>query len=99
MWHKPHRRRDDIAASWQHAKTQFAAVVAERDALKRELVQTQHELASTRQNVHDLRGVVDEMLATRRACEMAEADLRRLYRERSIARARAIERNPDTPLH
>ena len=74
------------------------AVVAERDALKRELVQTQHELASTRQNVHDLRGVVDEMLATRRACEMAEADLRRLYRERSIARARAVERDPAQPL-
>ena len=99
MWHKPHRRRDDIAASWQHAKTQFAAVVAERDQLKHELAQTQQELASARQSVHDLRGVIDEMLATRRACEMAEAELVRLYRERDIARARAAERDPAQPLH
>jgi hypothetical protein len=98
MWHRQHRRVD-VAASWRHARTQLVALIAERDALKRELVQTQHELASTRQNVHDLRGVVDEMLATRRACEMAEADLRRLYRERAIARARAAGRDPALPLN
>jgi hypothetical protein len=69
---------------------QYASVVSERDQLKHELAQTQQE--------HDLRGVIDEMLATRRACEMAEAELVRLYRERAIARARAAERAPDQLL-
>ena len=68
MWRDPGRRR---IRSWDLARMQYASVVSERDQLKHELAQTQQELASARQSVHDLRGVIDEMLATRRACEMA----------------------------
>jgi len=33
-------RRVDVAATWRYAREQFAAVEAERDALKRELAET-----------------------------------------------------------
>jgi hypothetical protein len=48
----------------------------------------------------------DELLATLKGLQAAvlerqraELDLRRLYRERMIERAKQIERQPDWPLH
>jgi hypothetical protein len=98
MWHRQHRRVD-VARSWQFAREQYASLTAERDELKRELAQTQDELALAWQRVQDLRGMIDEMLATRRACELADAEVRRLYRLRDIQRARLVRRDPAQPLH
>jgi hypothetical protein len=49
------------------------------------------ELAQTRAEFEQLK-------ATVRTRQNAEAECRRLYRERDIARAQAAERNPVTPL-
>jgi hypothetical protein len=90
MW--PRRRRVDIAASWQRAREQFAAVVTERDSLREHLarVRLQRDEALT---------LLDELRAAVRARHAAEVELAGLYREREIHRARAIERDPAQPLH
>ena len=46
MWYRPHRRVD-VALSWQLARKQFAALGAERDALRQELAETKREPASS----------------------------------------------------
>jgi uncharacterized coiled-coil DUF342 family protein len=85
-------RKMDIARSWQLAREQFAALVAERDALK-------GELAEVRRERDDFRAVARELQAAVQARWQAEQRLARLYRERELARAEAAERNPTIPLH
>ena len=85
-------RRVDIARSWALARQQFAAVVSERDALKR-------ELAWTQQSVRELRDALSELRAAVLARRHAEAELATLYRERAIARARAAQRDPNAALN
>ena len=91
MWHRP-LLRVDIARTWHHAREQFAAVVAERNALRQELVETKHER-------DELRLRLTELLDAIRARQDAEAECRRLYRERDLERARRAERDPNRPLN
>jgi hypothetical protein len=85
-------RRLDVAACWQRAREQFAAVVAERDSLKVELDWTKQALAQTLEALRELRAAV-------LARQKAEAELAALYRERAIARARTAQRDPAAPLN
>ena len=82
-------RRLDVARSWQRAREAYASVVAERDALKR-------ELAWTRQSLDEIRAASAELRAAVLARQKAEAELASLYRERAIS-ARATDRaRPDS---
>src|SRR5215472_17038774 len=83
---KPHNgRRLDLARSWQLARTQYAAVVA--------------ELAEGKRERDEFRAALGELRATVTARWEAEARLAELYRERAIARARAVERDPRAMLN
>ena len=77
-------RRVDVAATWRYAREQYAALVAERDALKQELAETQRQF-------RELQAAVLER--TR-----AFHELRHLQRERDIYRAQKAERDPALPL-
>jgi hypothetical protein len=77
--------RVDLAASWRYAREQYAALVAERDALER-------ELAAVRQQLREFQAVILER-------NRAYDNWHILRRERDIVRARHAERDPDTPLH
>jgi hypothetical protein len=85
-------RRIDLAASWARAREQFAALTAERDALRRELPETRRER-------DDMHAALRELRAASLARMKAEAELASLYRERAIARARAAERDITQPLN
>ena len=92
MWHNGRlRRRVDPDASWQLARQEHAAVLAERDWLRWELSQTKKSLHET---LAALRELQDAVLARQKA----EAHLRELYRERDIQRAERAERDPAAPL-
>ena len=78
-------RRINVAASWQLARAQYAAVVAELVEVKRER--------------DELRTCLRELQAAVQARWEAEARLAELYRERAIARARAVERHPKAMLN
>ena len=84
-------RKVSIARSWQRAREAYASIVAERDALKR-------ELEWTRQSLDELRTALAELRAAVLARQKADAELASLYRERAIARAQAAERDPAAPL-
>ena len=90
MWRRP-LLRVDIARTWQHAREQFAAVVAERDAFAQRAGRDQ---ARSRR----VAGAAYRVAHATRARQAAEEECRRLYREREIARARAAERDPAQPL-
>ena len=57
------------------------------------------EMADLRRELEETRAAFRELRATSLARQCAEAELRELYRERSIAQAKAVERNPAWPLH
>ena len=78
-------RRINVAASWQFARTQYAAVVA--------------ELAEVRRERDEFRAALAELRAAVTARWEAEARLAELYRKRAIARARAVERDPSAMLN
>jgi ribosomal protein L29 len=83
---KPHNgRRVDLARSWQFARMQYAAVVAELAEVKRER--------------DEFRAALAELRAAVTARWEAEARLAELYRERASARARAVERHPASLLN
>jgi len=84
---------------WRHngrrvvyARQPFAAVVAERDHLR-------WELEMTKRSLNEVRDALAELRAAVLARQNAEQELRALYRERAIARARAAERDPTVPLN
>ena len=82
----PHNgRRLDPARSWQLARTQYAAVVA--------------ELAKVRRERDEFRAALAELRAAVTARWEAEARLAELYRERALARVRAVERDPNAMLN
>ena len=56
------------------------------------------QLAWTQQSVRELRDALRELRAAILARQRAEHELRELYRERAIARARAAERDPAARL-
>jgi len=85
-------RRVDIARSWQLAREQFAAVVAERDAMfHRHLA----ELADLRRELHELRSIFLDVVTTLRA--QAEVDVATQRHELEVLLAR-LERDPTRPL-
>ena len=78
-------RRIDFARSWQFARTQYAAVVTELAEVKRER--------------DEFRAALAELRAAVTARWEAEARLAELYRERALARVRAVERDPNAMLN
>ena len=78
-------RRVDIVRSWQLARAQYAAAVA--------------ELAEAKRERDEFRAALVELRAAVTARWKAEARLAELYRERAIARARAAERDPNAMLN
>jgi len=86
------RRRIDVVASWQFARQQFAAVIAERDQLKWELEWVERERDEFRVRLHELQSAVE-------ARWKAEEQCRALYRERDLQRAMRMERDLTDPLH
>jgi hypothetical protein len=90
MWHRPIGRTRFITA-WRRARVQFAAVVSERDALRRELEEIRRERDGFRAHLRELSAAV-------RARQDAEAALAELYRERAIARALRAQRDPEQLL-
>jgi hypothetical protein len=57
------------------------------------------ELADLRKELDETRTALDELRAAVRARERAESELTSLYRERDLARARAVARDSAMPLH
>jgi hypothetical protein len=84
-------RKIDIRRSWQLAREQFAAVASERDLLR-------WQLKLAEQSVRELREALQQLSAAVAERQHAEAELARLYREREILRASALERDPAAPL-
>jgi hypothetical protein len=84
-------RRIDYRRSWQIAREQFAAIVAERDQLR-------HDLDNVRRQRDDAIAALIDLRAARGRVETATVELRELYRAREIQRAQAVERDPTRPL-
>jgi len=57
------------------------------------------QVAALRAELDEVRAQFDELRSISLARQKAEAELRELYRERAIQRARAAERDASTPLH
>jgi hypothetical protein len=91
MWHRP-RRSADAIASWQHAKTQYAALAVENSALRTDL----RNARAARDQAIDL---VRELQAAIMERNRADLDLHHLRREREIHRASAAQRDPAQPLN
>ena len=70
-----------------HTREAYAAIVSERYALKR-------ELAQTRQSLNEVRDAMRALRVAVLARQQAEAEVRALYREREIARAKAMTHLP-----
>jgi hypothetical protein len=85
-------RKLDIARSWALAQAEHAAVVRERDQLRR-------ELEWTKQSLREVHAAAAELKAATAARIAVERELADLYRERAIQRARAVERDPSTALN
>ena len=56
------------------------------------------EVAALRRELDEVRAAFDELRTVSLARQRAEVELRGLYRERAIVRARAAERDPAAPL-
>jgi hypothetical protein len=61
--------------------------------------ETLTELNVLRRELAECRAALDELRAPTLARQKAEAELASLYRERSIQRARAVERDPNAALN
>jgi len=85
-------RRKLIAPGVYMWRSYVSALLAERDQLRRELL-------STKQELDEVRSLLRELKAATMARYRAEEELRLLYREREIQRARATERSPDAWLN
>jgi hypothetical protein len=79
----------------------FHALVAENSSLKDRLSWAEHlhdvalsELREARAQIIEMRDCLDNLRAARLDVQKAEQQLQALYRERAIARAKAIERDP-----
>jgi hypothetical protein len=80
-----------------------AAYKALLDEAKADLAQMhfrhQCRLADLYRELDEVRRELDELKAAVRARQRAESELASLYRERSIARAQAAERDPNAALN
>jgi len=91
-WRRKMLRRIDMGRSWELAKQSYDDVCEQRDAYKRELEFTTQQLAELRDALAKLRAAV-------LARHEADDALAKLYSERAIARARAVERDPNAALN
>jgi hypothetical protein len=85
-------RRIDIRRSWQLAREQFAALVAERDELRFQLEWAEHERDQYRARLEELQRAVEQRWK-------AEAELSALHRERDLQLAMRQERDPTKPMN
>jgi septal ring factor EnvC (AmiA/AmiB activator) len=99
--------------SWRRARAQYAAVVAERDALRRECdalerdramlerdrAMLERDRAMLERELVDLKVRHRELYASVLARYECWQELARLYREREIDRALKVERDPAQSLH
>ena len=69
-----------------------------RDDLHEMAARHASEVATLRAELDEVRAQFEELRSLSLARQNAEAELRELYREREIARARAAERDPALPL-
>jgi hypothetical protein len=85
-------RRVRAAATWRHARIQYASMAAERDALRTECANLKRE----REQLCDLLRLAHALV--RSAKSNVGAELTALERQREIQRAEAATRDDDTPL-
>ena len=88
-----------MVRGWALARAQFAALADERDHLRFELDVTRQSLHECSEALRETRGALRELREAVTARWEAEAKLRELYREREIARASAVERDPSAMLN
>jgi len=72
---------------------------AERASAEREIDDLRDELARVTQDRDRLLAALRELQSAVRARQKADAEVARLYRERDIARAWAVERDPSAALN
>jgi hypothetical protein len=72
---------------------------AERASAEREIGDLRDELARVTQDRDRLLAALRELQSAVRARQKADAEVARLYRERDIARAWAVERDPSAALN
>ena len=89
-------RKIVVAALAQSARDML---VAERASAEREVDRLRDEVEWLMRDRDRLLGALRELQAAVRARQKADADVARLYRERDIARAWAVERDPAMLLH
>ena len=70
-----------------------------RDDLHEMAARHASEVATLRAELDEVRAQFEELRSLSLARQNAEAELRELYRERGIARARAAERDPNAALN
>jgi len=70
-----------------------------RDELHELAAKHAAEVAAVRAELDEVRAQFDELRSISLARQRAEAELRELYRERAIQRARAAERDPAAALN
>jgi chromosome segregation ATPase len=87
-----------IIHAWHSAREQFAALVAERDQLRRENDELKRQFDWMLRELQDVTSAFRELRMAVLARQHAERELASLYREREIARAQAAERDPAQPL-
>ena len=81
------------------AESARAMLVAERASAEREVDRLRHEVEWLMRDRDRLLGALRELQAAVRARQKADAAVARLYRERDIARAWAVERDPSAALN
>jgi hypothetical protein len=81
-----------VATRTLDARQQYASLIAERDAPRR-------ELAETRRSRDEFRSALRELASAIRRREDAEAKVAELQRQRDIIRAHSEPRDPTQPLH
>jgi uncharacterized protein (DUF3084 family) len=89
-----HNGRRVVVASWAFAREQFAALVTERNSLKRELAETEQRLIDVERERDEALAHLRELQAITLERSRAYHELRSLQRERDLVRARNAQRGP-----
>jgi hypothetical protein len=83
---------------WHSAQEERAALVSERDALKIENAELKRQNDWILRELEDITEQFRQLKAAVLARQRAAVELAELYRQREIARAQAVERDPTLPL-
>ena len=84
---------------WALARAQYDALVDERDDLRFQLETTRQALQDSNNALREVTQALRELKATIIARQEAERRVAELQREREIARASAVERDPNAALN